>query len=161
MVPEGDSSSQSQLRPEEKRYPHKSPRKSSDHPSDEPECQPSDFMISQRESISQPPPSPPINVKMEESLDSPAGIADLVREDMTTPVEEEEEGFEVSLSGIELSTSRDSQDYPYDEDNPAAYDDDCRMSPLPFDEDPTSLMELPDNLLKLPISPVGPQDDST
>lgn len=94
---------------------------------------------------------------MEESFDSPSGIADLVRDEMISPVDED---FEVSLPGItEQSTSRDSEDYPSDENNPAE-DSVHGMSPLPFREDPTSLMELPEDLLKLPISPVGPQDES-
>ena len=33
------------------------------------------------------------------------------------------------------------------------------MTPIPFDrEDPTTLMEVPEDLLKLPISPCGPHD---
>jgi len=46
-----------------------------------------------------------------------------------------------------------------DEEPNPAMDDDI-VSPLPFDhhEDPTSLMELPANLLSLPISPCGPND---
>jgi len=38
--------------------------------------------------------------------------------------------------------------------------DDYSLSPLPFErEDPTSLMELPDDILHLPISSCGPHDD--
>jgi hypothetical protein len=38
--------------------------------------------------------------------------------------------------------------------------DEIAMSPIPMGrEDPTTLMELPDNLLSLPISPCGPNDD--
>jgi len=37
--------------------------------------------------------------------------------------------------------------------------DDIAMSPIPFDrEDPVSLMDLPDDILALPISPCGPHD---
>mmetsp|Transcript_23196 Transcript_23196/g.40815 ORF Transcript_23196/g.40815 Transcript_23196/m.40815 type:complete len:697 (+) Transcript_23196:76-2166(+) len=44
-------------------------------------------------------------------------------------------------------------------DNDQAVDD-IAMSPIPFDrEDPDTLMDLPDNLLTLPISPCGPNDD--
>lgn len=68
----------------------------------------------------------------------------------------------MSLPGIiETKRSSDNEDFPFDEDDPAESVDNIRMSPLPYDydeEDPTTLMELPDNLLKLPISPVGPQD---
>lgn len=40
--------------------------------------------------------------------------------------------------------------------------DDIAMSPIPFDqEDPKTLMELPENLLSLPISPCGPHDYAT
>ena len=48
--------------------------------------------------------------------------------------------------------------------------DDISMSPIPFDRDelveekervdPTTLMALPENILKLPISPFGPHDES-
>lgn len=42
--------------------------------------------------------------------------------------------------------------------DPAA--DDYSLSPLPFErEDPTTLMELPDDILHLPISSCGPHDD--
>jgi hypothetical protein len=37
--------------------------------------------------------------------------------------------------------------------------EDIQMSPLAYDEDPISLMDLPENLLSLPISPCGPNDD--
>lgn len=126
----------------------------------EPEQQPSsDSADPLRESrSSHPTPSPPINVKIDDSFDSPNGIADLGPDDMPM-----DEGFEVTLPDIEQKRSRDSsEEFPFDEDNPAA-EDDIRMSPLPFDgrEDPTTLMELPENLLKLPISPVGPGDDSS
>jgi len=49
--------------------------------------------------------------------------------------------------------------YPSHEEPNPALDDDL-VSPLPFDhhEDPTSLMELPANILSLPISPCGPHD---
>jgi hypothetical protein len=82
---------------------------------------------------------------------------------MTTPMDEDEEGFEVTLPGIiETRRSSDNEDFPFDEDDPAGYVeyDDIEMSPLPYDghEDPTTLLELPANLLKIPISPVGPQD---
>ena len=50
--------------------------------------------------------------------------------------------------------------YPYDETETPAAVDDIPMSPIPFDrEDPTTLMELPENLLTLPISPCGPHDE--
>jgi hypothetical protein len=39
--------------------------------------------------------------------------------------------------------------------------EDIDMSPIPFDrEDPTTLMELPENILMLPISPFGPNDET-
>lgn len=38
--------------------------------------------------------------------------------------------------------------------------DDIAMSPLPFDqEDPTTLMDLPEDIMTLPISPCGPHDE--
>lgn len=49
------------------------------------------------------------------------------------------------------------EEFPFDEEPDPAGD---AMSPLPFDhrEDPTTLMELPENILTLPISPCGPND---
>ena len=42
--------------------------------------------------------------------------------------------------------------------DPAA--DEYSLSPLPFErEDPTTLMELPDDILHMPISSCGPHDD--
>jgi len=38
--------------------------------------------------------------------------------------------------------------------------DDIAMSPIPYDrEDPVSLMDLPEDILALPIEPYGPHDD--
>lgn len=38
--------------------------------------------------------------------------------------------------------------------------DDIAMSPISYDrEDPITLMDLPDDILALPISPCGPHDD--
>eukprot|EP00339_Tiarina_fusa_P013233 CAMPEP_0117068934 /NCGR_PEP_ID=MMETSP0472-20121206/48319_1 /TAXON_ID=693140 ORGANISM="Tiarina fusus, Strain LIS" /NCGR_SAMPLE_ID=MMETSP0472 /ASSEMBLY_ACC=CAM_ASM_000603 /LENGTH=706 /DNA_ID=CAMNT_0004791209 /DNA_START=33 /DNA_END=2153 /DNA_ORIENTATION=+ len=62
---------------------------------------------------------------------------------------------------------KDDEMYPYnatkDDDDPAADDnnsvDDIQMSPIPLDrEDPSTLMELPENIMILPISPCGPKD---
>ena len=40
--------------------------------------------------------------------------------------------------------------------------DDIPMSPIPYDrEDPMTLMELPDDLLNLPLSSCGPHDNPT
>lgn len=58
------------------------------------------------------------------------------------------------------SHEKDDDDYPSDEEQDDPADDRLSVSPLPFDhhEDPSSLMELPENLLTLPISPCGPND---
>lgn len=86
---------------------------------------------------------------------SPAGVVDVASND------------EVVKEQLMLSPSRKQQppaeeeDYPFDEGpNPAGEDKDIPMSPLPLDhrEDPTTLMELPENILSLPISPCGPHD---
>jgi hypothetical protein len=79
---------------------------------------------------------------------SPAAVADVAN------------SSEVVKENLMLSPSRQGKkddDYPSDEEqNPA----DGSVSPLPFDhhEDPSSLMELPENILSLPISPCGPND---
>ena len=67
-------------------------------------------------------------------------------------------------ASVYMSPSCENEDYddcddqyPSDEElDPAGN----RLSPLPFDhhEDPLSLMELPGNILSLPISPCGPHD---
>lgn len=66
---------------------------------------------------------------------------------------------------VESMPSRDeSEQHPYDETNPAA--DDIPVSPLPYDGmeheghegNPDTLMELPENIMCLPISPCGPHD---
>jgi hypothetical protein len=68
------------------------------------------------------------------------------------------------------SDNKDAELLPYydqAEENPAdeVDNDGITMSPIPFDregrEDPITLMELPENLLSLPISPCGPHDDPT
>jgi hypothetical protein len=88
-----------------------------------------------------------------QSLDSPSDVIDVARAE--TPVDLDR----AMLSPIRQKTSRDSDDYPFDEDNPAA--DDFAVLPLPFDqEDPTTFLDLLDNLLQLPISPCGPQDNN-
>lgn len=48
-----------------------------------------------------------------------------------------------------------------DEDSESAQAvDDIAMSPISYDrEDPMTLMDLPDDILALPISPCGPHDD--
>lgn len=76
-----------------------------------------------------------------ENSSSPAAVADVAR----------------SSNEIKDIRRRDS-DYPSDEEFNPALDSDIG-SPLPFDhEDPASLMELPANILSLPISPCGPND---
>jgi hypothetical protein len=87
-----------------------------------------------------------------QSWDSPSDVADVARAE--TPVDLDR----AMLPPIHRKTSRDSDDYPFDEDNPAA--DDISVSPLPFDEDPTSLLDFPDNILQLAISPCALQDNN-
>jgi hypothetical protein len=68
--------------------------------------------------------------------------------------------------GTDNAGAKDDDMYDYDgtadDDDPAAENnsvDDIQMSPIPFDrEDPTTLMELPENLMMIPISPCGPKD---
>jgi len=80
------------------------------------------------------------------SSSSPAAVADVAN---SSDAAKENLMFSPSRSG-----KRDDG-YPSDED-PA----DGSVSPLPFDhhEDPSSLMELPEDILSLPISPCGPND---
>jgi hypothetical protein len=62
---------------------------------------------------------------------------------------------------VEAMPQGDSDDAESEEDQ-HRYVDDIPMSPIAYDrEDPISLMDLPDNLLSLPISPCGPNDDPT
>ena len=83
------------------------------------------------------------------SSDSPASVADVAK---SADIVKEKE-LMVSLD----DDDEKDEDFPFDEDPNPAED---RYSPLNFfeQEDPSSLMELPDNLLSLPISPCGPHD---
>lgn len=80
---------------------------------------------------------------------------------------EDENRASLGMLSREDDSDKDVELLPYDEAeaNPADEVDNIAMSPIPFDredrEDPTSLMELPENLLFLPISPCGPHDDPT
>eukprot|EP00542_Grammatophora_oceanica_P019554 CAMPEP_0194040386 /NCGR_PEP_ID=MMETSP0009_2-20130614/12409_1 /TAXON_ID=210454 /ORGANISM="Grammatophora oceanica, Strain CCMP 410" /LENGTH=659 /DNA_ID=CAMNT_0038683523 /DNA_START=47 /DNA_END=2026 /DNA_ORIENTATION=+ len=89
---------------------------------------------------------------------SPSAVADVIHSKDVT----DKEQLLLSPSRIDAHT-----DYPSDEDpnNPANDDDDISFSPLPYGEEKTSadgpqaLMEVPDDLLKLPISPCSPHDE--
>jgi hypothetical protein len=71
--------------------------------------------------------------------------------------------------GLLLSVDEDGnvEAMPQNDDDDAKSEDqehndveDIQMSPIAYDrEDPISLMDLPENLLSLPISPCGPNDD--
>ena len=61
---------------------------------------------------------------------------------------------------VGLDDSNDDVDDPAGGGETADAVEDIQMSPLPFDrEDPTTLMELPENIMHLPISPCGPKDE--
>jgi hypothetical protein len=67
--------------------------------------------------------------------------------------------YQLSLEGDEDGDTSMADD---DDDNSARglRVEDIAMSPIPFDhEDPATLMELPENILTMPISPCGPHDD--
>ena len=59
------------------------------------------------------------------------------------------------------SNDDECDDYNSHQSNPdVECVDDIAMSPLPYDrEDPVTLMDLPDDLMTLPISPCGPHDE--
>lgn len=92
-------------------------------------------------------------------------------------MEEDNEGYETVLN-----TSNDTASLPHYRASPASMTrasplsarisvvaagteasakvDEIAMSPIPMDrEDPATLMELPENIMSLPISPCGPHDD--
>lgn len=87
------------------------------------------------------------------SSESPSAVADVAESNSAV-----KKPSALSPSKIkEEGDGGENENYPSDEDpDPAAR---C-FSPLPFDshEDPSSLMELPENILSLPISPCGPND---
>jgi len=76
---------------------------------------------------------------------SPSAVAD---------VQEHEKSNEKTANKREDAMQVDEEEFPFDEGP--------ETSLLPFEqkEDPTTLMELPENILTLPISPCGPHDDS-
>lgn len=87
------------------------------------------------------------------SSESPSAVADVAESNSQVKPR-----TALSSSKGKGEDGTDNDDYPSDEDpDPAAAR--C-LSPLPFDshEDPCSLMELPENILSLPISPCGPND---
>jgi hypothetical protein len=79
-----------------------------------------------------------------------------------TKIEQDEDEHRSNLGMFlrgEFIREQKYDDVPYDYTEDSAMDD-ISMSPIPFDhEDPTTLMELPENILKIPISPCGPHDD--
>ena len=82
---------------------------------------------------------------------SPSAVVDVVKSDGIAKVAPD---F--------LSLSRMNEDYDDDDEYPSDEELDPagnRLSPLPFDrEDPSSFMELPENILSLPFSLDGPHD---
>jgi hypothetical protein len=57
---------------------------------------------------------------------------------------------------------KEEEMYPYDGTEDNSDMDDIAMSPIPFDrEDPVTLMELPEDIMTIPISPCGPNDDAS
>jgi len=91
--------------------------------------------------------------KEDGSSSSPATVADVAPNSQIVK-------DELMLSPRTKRTVRDDEEFPFDESPNPASDGDISVSPLPFDqrEDPSTLMELPDNILSLPISPCGPND---
>ncbi|KAI2490656.1 hypothetical protein MHU86_23899 [Fragilaria crotonensis] len=87
-----------------------------------------------------------------QSSASPSAVVDVVKSnDLNKDV------------SVYMSPSRENEDYDQCDEYPSDEELDPagnRLSPLPFDhhEDPSSLMELPGNILSLPISPCGPHD---
>lgn len=87
------------------------------------------------------------------SSESPSAVADVAESNAAV-----KRNIMPSPSRVKVEEDEEDDAYPSDEDpDPAASR--C-LSPLPFDshEDPNSLMELPENILSLPISPCGPND---
>jgi len=87
---------------------------------------------------------------------SPAAVSDVVSSEEIV----KEERIEVGrYDRVRDYREYHDDDYPSDEDpNPAT--DEMRVSPLPFDlqDDQTNFMELPENLLSMPISRYGHRD---
>lgn len=85
---------------------------------------------------------------------SPSAVADVATSSSITVKNN-------NYSDDEAEREDDNEDaYPSDEEQNPALDDRGKVTPLPFndDQDHSSLMDLPDNLLSLPISPCGPGD---
>lgn len=95
---------------------------------------------------------------------SPSGVVDGVE----VVLSRDDDGKSISKSPV-IMRKRSSEDEREPGSNPASDidDEDMMVSPLPFEgsalfgdneEDATSLMDLPDNIMTLPISPCGPSD---
>ena len=75
--------------------------------------------------------------------------------------EQKEQDPRGSPDVLQTKPMQEGEVFPYDGSDNNKGVEDIAMSPLPFDrEDPTTLMELPENLLSLPISACGPNDSS-
>lgn len=76
------------------------------------------------------------------------------------PDESRSDGPVQSSIEVQLPTNEDSmeRDMTYSEDDPAERRSEGTLSPLPLDMDNDVLMEMSDDLLQLPIAPVGPLD---
>ena len=96
--------------------------------------------------------STPFDEKISSS--SPAAVADMVKSHHST---KQDTRMMMSPHNREKTDDDYDDEYPSDEEQDPANQ---RLSPLPFDqhEDPSSLMELPENILSLPISSCGPND---
>lgn len=67
-------------------------------------------------------------------------------------------GVFLSIKENESNQAMEEDDDDHSEEAQAV--DDIAMSPLPYDrEDPVTLLDLPDDILVIPISPCGPHDE--
>jgi hypothetical protein len=109
---------------------------------------------SPRPSLADAPLSSSVSIALQSS-DTRSSSQDLTREGL------EKRASPAMMSREDMSEGEEEDIHPYDETtgNHTPVED-IAMSPIPLDrEDPQSLMELPDDLMMLPISPCGPNDD--
>lgn len=97
--------------------------------------------------------SSPDQEEMERESSMVAGIKE---EDKTEP-----RASPGGFSPISETKAREETKEKDDHSEEAQAVDDISMSPIAYDrEDPVTLMDLPDDILALPISALGPHDDS-
>jgi len=151
-------------------YPRKAPRSTEVHDLDSSPCSRHEDIEEKKsddadDNIGERPESVRTKPPKCNSSSSPSGVVDSVEVVLTN--EDDDANNNIARVMSESGSPRQGLLEEFmNADNPA--DDDMSVSPLPFEgqrvnydeEDPNSLLEVPENIMTLPISPCSPNDES-